>query len=201
MSEVRNNFVKRDLELEQSLVKKQKSIPVDSTKPDTTQALSVQPANTSANIPEIVVIPEEPAYTTVKGTETIPVTVETTVAASTTEPEPPTSTPSGGTSGSTGDSGSIGGYGTDGLTEEERQMLISILAANTDTILTDKTEGELNSIIQSQTRGSNDSPLKGIIDLYNKLTTVSIRNAGTLHWGLGGGSKGGSITVKWTLPN
>ena len=60
MSEIRNNFVKRDLKLEQSLVKKQKSIPVDSTKPDTTKAMSVIPEKTKAE--EVVVIPEEIDY-------------------------------------------------------------------------------------------------------------------------------------------
>ena len=197
MSEIRNNFVKRDLKFEQSLVKKQLSIPVDSTKPDTTKTLSIIPEKTKA---EVVIIPEEPDSVPVSGTETLPVTAETTVAASTTSPEPTTSTPSGGTSGSTGDSGSIGGFGTEGLSEDEKRKLISILTSNTDTILTDKTADELNSILSAGTSNSGDSPFNEIINLYNKMTTVSIPNSGTLHLGAGGNSKGGSITIKWTLP-
>ena len=59
MSEIRNNFVKRDLRYNVS-IKVSPTVPVDSTKPDTTKAMSVIPEKTKAE--EVVVIPEEIDY-------------------------------------------------------------------------------------------------------------------------------------------
>ena len=174
MSEIRNNFVKRDLKFEQSLVKKQLSIPVESTKPDTTKTLSIIPEKTKA---EVVIIPEEPDSVPVSGTETLPVTAETTVAASTTSPEPTTSIPGGGTYGSLGDFN---------LTEPTMPtyMVVSLLQSGTISIPTSYTSGELTSILTSTTNSSNDSAFteiaNGIMNFYNNITTYTISHVGTI---------------------
>ena len=174
MSEIRSNFIKRNFLPEQYLVKKRLSIPVDSTKPDTTRAPFVFPEETKA---EALIIPEKHDSVPISGTEILPVTVETTVAASTTGSEPTTPTPS------EENCGSLGGFN---LTEPTMPdyMIVSLIQSGTISIPTSYTSDELTSILTSSTNHSNDSAFaeiaNGVMNFYDKITNYTIPHVGTI---------------------